>query len=118
MSGELRGGIDCVVADEEASGHGEPSVAHYVGITEEAGEAVPVWEFEFAFRAVDDGFTKRYGKTDGGVEDLVVVGVVVDVAAEIVSIETELVEKAFGGAEFEVVAVGRLNREAQDIRVE
>ena len=54
------------------------------------------------------------GEADGGVENLIVVGVVVDVAAEIVGVEAELIEKAFGGTELEVVAVGRLDRQAED----
>ena len=75
-------------------------------------------EFELAFGAVDDGFAEGYGKADGGVEELIIVGEVVYVAAEIVGVEAELIEEAFGGAEFEVVSVRRLNWQAENIGVE
>jgi hypothetical protein len=100
-------GVDGVVADEQTPGHRKPGVAHDVGIAEEAGEAVPVREFELAFRAVDYGLAESYGEADGGAENLVVVGVVVDVTAEIVGVEAELIEQAFAGADFEIVAVRR-----------
>src|SRR5947209_5429340 len=119
MRGQLgAGSTDGIVADEEASGHGEPDITHDVGIAEEAGEAVPVWEFELAFRSVDDGFAEGYGKADGGIQDLVIICEVVYVAAEIVGVEAELVEEASAHAQFEVVAVGRLKRKAENVGIE
>ena len=124
MSGELRRGADSIVvagdlvAQEQAAGHREPYVAHNVGIAEEAGETLPVREFELGFRAIDDGFVERDGEGDRGVEDLIVIGEAVDVAAEVISVETELAEEAFAGADFEVVAVGRLDRKAKNTGVE
>ncbi len=47
-------------------------------------------EFEFGFGSVEDGFFEGDGKADAGVENLVVVGVVVDGAAEEVGVEAEL----------------------------
>ena len=95
MFGELGGGI---VADKKTSGDRGPDVADDVGIAEEAGKSVPVREFELAFRTVDYGFAKSYGEADGSVKDLVVIGEVVDITAEIVGIEAELAEEAFAGA--------------------
>ena len=113
MPGELR--VHGIVTQEEASGDRKPGIADDVGIAEETGEAVPVREFELPFGSIDDGFAEGYRETDGGVEDLVVVGEVVYVAAEICGIEAELIEEALGGTEFEVVAMGRLDREAEDV---
>jgi len=93
MSGELGGGFDGVVAEEEAARNREPSVADLIRVAEEAGEALPVREFELAFGAIDDGFAESYGEADGGAEDLIVVGKVVHITAEIIGVEAELTEK-------------------------
>jgi len=117
MSGELRGGVGSGVAEEQASGDGEPRVSDNIRVAEEAGEAVPVGDFDFSLGAVDDCFAEGDGKADGGAEDLVIVGVIVDVAAEVVGVEAELAEKTFGGAEFEIVSVRGLDRQAEDAGV-
>src|SRR6266849_3588770 len=124
MSGELRRATNSaavaggVVAHEQTSRDRKPHIANGVGITEEAGKALPVRELELRFRAIDDGLAERDGEADGGVEDLIVIGEVVYLAAEIVGVETELAEEAFASADFEIVAVGRLDRKAQNTGVE
>src|SRR5580658_2093489 len=105
-------------ADQETASNRVPGVADDVGVADEAGEALPVREFEFPFRAVKNGFIECDWKTDTGVENLVVIGVVVDGAAENVRVEAELAEKALAGAPFEIVAVRGLHGQAQDIGFE
>jgi hypothetical protein len=56
----FRGGS--VVAEKEAARDGQPGVAHFIGITRIAGEAVPSRQIEFCFRAIDDGFLEEIGK--------------------------------------------------------
>ena len=116
MAGELCGGVDGSFSQEEPAGHGKPDIADDIRITEETRETVPVWQFELAFGAVNRGSAKRYRKADGGVEELVVVGEVIYVAAKIVGVKAEVTEKAFGGADLKVIAVRGLDREAEDVR--
>src|SRR5580693_9409041 len=118
MSGELGERAEGVVPEEKASGHGKPGVAYDVGITQKAGEAVPVGDFDFGFGAIDDGFAESYGKADGGAEDLIVIGVIVDVAAEVAGVEAKLAAKRLAGSKFEVVAARRFDGQAQDVGIE
>ena len=118
MSGELGERADCVVAEEKASGHRKPGVAYDVGIAQKAGEAVPVRNFDFGFGAVDDGFAESYGEADGGAEDLIVIGVIVDVAAEVAGVEAKLAGKSLAGPELKVIAVRRFDWQAQDVGIE
>ena len=53
---------------------------------------------------------ERDREADGGAEELIVVGVVVDAAIETVDVELYLAEEALGETEFVIVAVRRLNR--------
>src|SRR5580658_9395752 len=104
--------------DQEAARNREPGIADDVGFADETGEALPVRKFDFAFSAVEDGLFECNGKADAGVEDLVVIGIVVDGAAENVGIEAELAEKALARTPFEIVAVRGLHWQAQDIGFE
>src|SRR5258706_16471177 len=115
MSSELRVGGPSIVAEKKTSGYREPDIADDVGIAEEAGEAVPVREFEFAFCTVDDGFAERYGKADGGIQDLVIVGKVVDVAAEKVCVPAGLAEEALGRPALAGGPVWRLDWTAEPV---
>ena len=115
MPGELAGSADRVVAEEQAARDREPGVADHVGVADETGEAVPVGDFDFGLGAVDVGFAEGDGEADGGAEDLIIVGVIVDVAAEVVDVEAKLAEETLCDADFVVVAVRGLDRQAQDV---
>ena len=117
-AGDLTDGVGGVVAEEEAAGDGQIRRAYDVGVADKSAEAVPVGNFEFSFDAVDVGLVEGDGEADGGAEELVVVGVVVDAAVETVNVEPELAEEAFGEADLVVVAMGRLDGEAQDVVAE
>jgi hypothetical protein len=75
-------------------------------------------EIELGFGSVDVGLAKSDGEADGGVEQLIVIGKIGDVATEIVDIELELVHKGLGRAHFVIVAMRRLNRQPQDVGIE
>ncbi len=114
VSGELGSCVDRVGTGEQTSGYRKPGIAYDIGIAEKAGEALPVREFELAFSAIEDGFAESDGEADAGVEDLVIVGVVVDVATEIIRVEAELIEEAFRGAKFQIVAVRRFDGQTKN----
>src|SRR3984957_6272883 len=118
MAGELSSGAKSIVAQEQFASDWEPDVPNNVGIAEEAGEAIPVRQFELGFRAVDNGFPKCDRKTDGSAENLIVVGKIVDITPEVICIEAQLVEEALGRAKFEIVAVRRLDRQTQNIGIQ
>jgi hypothetical protein len=69
-----------------------------------------VREFELAFGSVEDGFFECDGEADAGVENLVVVGVVVDGAAEEVGVEAELVRRSFCWRRFRNSCRGKVAR--------
>ncbi len=68
---------------------------------------MPIGQIEFGLGAVDDGLVKGDGEADGGVLDLVVVGVVVHEAAKIVGVELEVIEEGFGQAGFVIISLRR-----------
>src|SRR5579864_382215 len=117
VTAELSTGIDRIVSDEKASSYRKPGVTHNVGIAQETGIAIPVREFNFAFSAVNDRFAKCDRKADRGIEDLVVVGKIIHVAAEVVCVKAKPAEKTLGGPEFEVVSARGFHWEAEDVRV-
>jgi hypothetical protein len=102
----FRGGS--VVAEKEAARDGQPGVAYFIGIARIAGEAVPSRQIEFRFRAIDDGFLEGNREANGRVVDLVVIRVVVNIASEVVGVQSEFVEESLGQAEFVVVSLRRL----------
>src|SRR5258708_33548058 len=112
VAGELRSGPGRIVAQEQTASHRKPRVTHRVGIAEKPGEAIPVGDFDFCLGSINDRFFKGYGKADSGAENLVVVGVVVDIAAEVVRIEAELTGEALRGSDFKVIAVRWFPRQA------
>src|ERR1700722_26056 len=118
MASELDRGVDGVVPEEKTSSYRKPYIPHNVGITESAGEAVPAGDLELPFRAVDDRFPKCDRKADGRIEDLVVIGEVIYVTTEVVGVQADLAEETFGGADFEVVAVGGLDWQSQHAGVQ
>ena len=109
MPAQLGGGVGGLLAEKKTAGHREPGISDRVGVAQEAGKALPSRQLELALRAVNDGFSECDRKTDAGVYDLVVIGVVVDEPAKVVNVEAEMTDQALAGAEFEVIAMGRLN---------
>ena len=107
-----------VVAEEEAAGDGQVGRRDHVGIADESAEAVPVGNFELAFGAVDVGLVEGDGEADGGAEELIVVGEIVDAAGVAVGVEADVAEEAFAEADFVVVAVGGFYGEAEDFVAE
>src|ERR1017187_1828340 len=103
MSRELAERGSSVVAKEEPARHGKPGIAHDVGIAEKAGEAIPVWNLDLSLGAVKDSFAEGNGEADSGTENLIVIGVVVDIAAEVVQVEPQLIGKILCGPHFKVV---------------
>src|SRR5579863_3988797 len=77
-----------VVTEEKASRHREPHVTDNVGIAEESRETVPVRNFDFCLCAIEDGLAKGDRKADCRAQDLIIIGVIVNVAAEIVRVKT------------------------------
>src|SRR6202035_2305225 len=117
MAGELDRAANGIGAQEKTTSYRKPHVTDNVRITEKPGKPVPVRQFELPFRPVDDRFTKCDRKAYGGIEDLIVVGKIVYIASEIVRVQTELAEETFSGSDFEVVAVGRLDRQPQHVGI-
>src|ERR1700756_781572 len=70
--------------------------------------------FSFAFYAVDVGLVEGDRKTYRRAQQLVVVGEIVDPAAEAVDVQFKLTEKTFAQAQFIVIAVRRLYRQTQN----
>ena len=79
---------------------------------------MPIGYRDLGFRAVDLGFLECDRKTDGGVLDLVVVRVIVNVAQVIIDVRAQVVSECLGNSGFVVVALGRQDRQAQEIRVD
>src|SRR5579864_1386505 len=79
---------------------------------------MPGRQFELAFSAVNGSFTKRNRKTDGCIQQKVIVGVVVEVAAEIVRVELELSGERLGRAEFVIVAARRFHWQTEHVLVQ
>jgi hypothetical protein len=77
-----------------------------------------VRQFQLALRSVKNAFPKRDGKTDARIQDLIVVREVADVAAEIINVKAQLVEPAFAGAKFKIIAVRGLHRQPQHAGLE
>src|SRR5271169_3119372 len=94
-----------IVPQEKASRHREPHVADNIGIAEEPRESPPVRNLGLCLSAVKDRLAKRDGKADRRAQDLIVVGVVVDVAAEVVRVKTYLANQALDGTKLEIVSV-------------
>lgn len=116
VAGESGGRGVGVGAEEEASGDWVPGVADGVGIAGEARETMPIRDGQLAFRAVDDGFTEGDGKADGGAVDLVVIGVVVDVAAEVIDVHLEVLAEDGAETALVVIAFRGLDGQAEEIR--
>ena len=118
MAAELGSGVNRVVSYEKTSSYGKPGIAHNVGIADKAEKAIPVRKFNLAFGAINDRFAKGYRKADRSIENLVVVGKVIYIAAEIVCVKTKLAEETLGEAEFEVIPMRGFHWEAKDVGVE
>ena len=76
---------------------------------------MPIGKVELCLRAVDDGFSKAIGKADRRVVNLIVVGVVVHLPAEIVGVQLEFSEERFRQTRLVVISFGRLHRQAEEI---
>ena len=76
---------------------------------------MPIGNFEFPFRAVDNGFPESNGKADRRVVDLIVIGIVVNETPEIIGIQPKVPEEDLCQAHFVVVAFGRLDWQAEEI---
>src|ERR1035437_796077 len=76
---------------------------------------MPFGYCDLALRTVDDGLSEGDGEADGRAFDLVVVGVVVDEAAEVVRVELEMTSEDGAEAPFVVVAFGGLDRQAKEV---
>src|SRR5579862_4740088 len=105
MPAELRGGIDRIVAHEQAAAHREPGIAHHVGITGYPRKAAPVGQFELPFRAIDDCFSERDGKRYRRAQQLIVVSKVIDIAAKIVGVEAKLAEETLSRSNLKIISV-------------
>ena len=55
---------------------GYQDVADHVGITQKAGKAMPVGQLDFGFGSVDYRFVERDREADGGVLNLIVIGII------------------------------------------
>src|SRR5277367_6788083 len=107
-----------VVAEEEAAGNWIESIADNIGVTDKTREATPVGQVDFSFRAVKDGFAECYGEADRRIVDLIVIGVVIHVTAENVSVQPELLEEGLGQTDFVIISLRRLNGKLQGDRVQ
>src|SRR5277367_1779765 len=76
---------------------------------------MPIGDFDFRFRAINIGFCECDWKTDGGVRDLVVVGIVVYETTEVVGVEFNFAEKDFCQASFVVVPFRGLHGQTKEI---
>src|SRR5580658_8632899 len=113
-----RGRYYGVVAQEEAAGDREPRITNSVRITKKAGEAFPIRHGNFRFGPVNNGFSKSDGKANGGVLYLIVIRIVIYGPAEIVGVESEVLEESFGEAGFIIISFGWLDGQLQRNRIE
>src|SRR5580692_4692058 len=117
MTGKLRFRGGDIVSEKQAAGNWEPCIADHVRVACVSGEPSPVHQVQLTFGAVDDGFIKGDRITDGGIQKLIVVGIVPHVAPVDVHIKAELFRESLGHSTFEVVAVGGLHGEAKETRI-
>ena len=102
-----------VVAEKESAGYWEIYRADDIGITDVTIPVVPVRDFDLPFCAVDVGFGESNRETDAGVEELIVVEIIVHAAIKNVYVEAELAEEAFGYSRFVIISIRRLDWKAQ-----
>ena len=87
-----------VVAEKESARHREPRIAERVGVADKAGKVMPVRQINFRLRAINDGLSGMRSEADSRVVNLIVVRVVADEPAEIVSVQLEFLKEDFGQA--------------------
>ena len=75
-------------------------------------------QLQFCFGAVEIGVGKSDGEAGTSIEQLIVVEIIVDATVEDIYIQFDRIEKASCSAEFEIITVRRLHRQAEKIRVE
>jgi hypothetical protein len=97
-----------VIAQKQAAGHREPCLSQGVGIAQEARKTVPVGKVYLCFRSINDGLLEGDRKTDGGVIDLIVVGIVGNQSPEIVDVQPGLSVEHLGQSCFVVVALRKV----------
>src|SRR5271157_3168284 len=118
MPGELAHSIAGVVAEKESSSDREPDVAYHVGIADITGKLAPVDEIELSLSAIDYSFVECDRVADAGVEQLIIIGVLTDVAAVDINIKTQFVGESFCEASFVVVSARRLHRQLEEVIAE
>src|SRR5579863_2907938 len=77
-----------------------------------------MWNLDFSFCTVDASFAEGNGKTHGGVEQLVIVGEVVDITNKIIDAQFELLKEAFRQSNFVVISMRGLDWEPQDFGIQ
>ena len=102
-----------IVAEEKSSRDGQVRRADTIRIAGESTETFPVWKFQFAFNAVNVRFRESDWEANGGAQELIVVGIVIDATRESVGVKAELAEKTFGETSFVIISVGWLNGDVQ-----
>src|SRR5580700_468575 len=75
-------------------------------------------KIKLAFGPVDTCLTKGDWKADSRIEQLVIVSEVVHAPVEAVHIQPKLLEKALSKSDFIIIAVRRLHRYAQNLRIQ
>src|ERR1700727_1215049 len=101
MAGQLRGCADGIITEEQPSSYRKPSVANDIGVAEKSGKALPVRNLELPLGAINNRLSKSDGKADCRAQDLIVVGIVIHVATEIVRINAKLAEELLGSPRLE-----------------
>src|ERR1035438_8949216 len=117
MAGQLRGCADRVVAEEHPPRYRKPGVAPDIGVAEKSGKALPVRNLDLPLGSINNRLSKSDGEADCRAQDLIVVGIIIHVAAEIVRVNAKLAEKTLGCSQFEIVSVRRFDRQAQNVGV-
>ena len=95
-NGELAGVAQTargIAAKEQAAGDGAAPEAGLIGITEVAGETPPLGNFHAHFFAENARARESDGETNAGVEQGVVVGIIVKIATKNIGVHAQFAEE-------------------------
>src|SRR5438045_4897657 len=103
-----------VTSEKKATGNRSLADSGLIRVAQVAGKPSPVRHFEPQFLAKDAGFCEADGKTNAGVEEHVVIGIVVKITAKNVRVQPQFAEQRFGEATLIVVSVRGTHGKAHD----
>ena len=98
-----------IIAEEKPSGDGSLADSDLIRVADEAGKTAPAWHGNLNFLAANLSRGKGNRKTHAGIEQRIVIRVVVKVAKEYVSFDPEYSSKGLGESRFVIIRPRRLD---------